>query len=83
MAMVMLGMLCIAGCGGPESEYESIRREFHTIIGNGKKPVPAMIDAEMKEFRAMSPEEQKKRIASAKEDLEVIKSVAEKKKKNN
>ena len=70
-ALVMFG---IAGCGGSsEKEYESVRREFWTVVAKGKEPGKAVVEADMKKFRAASAEEQKKLIESAKADLAELK----------
>ena len=76
MFFTVLVMFGIVGCGsGLEKEYEAIRREFWTVIAKGKDPGKAVVEADMKKFREASPEQQKKLIESAKEDLKVIKSV--------
>ena len=74
MAFAVLTMVGIVGCGGgPEKEYEAIRREFWTIIAKGEKPGKAL-EVDMQKFRAASPEAQKKLIESAKKDLDVLKA---------
>ena len=73
MSFVVLTMLGIVGCGGgPEKEYEAIRREFWTIITKGKKP-GKVLEVDMQKFRTASPEVQKKLIESAKKDLAAAK----------
>lgn len=73
MAFAVLAMVGIVGCGGgPEKEYEAIRREFWTLIAKGEKP-GKVLEVDMQKFRAASPEEQKKLIESAKKDLDAIK----------
>lgn len=76
MVFAVLAIFSFAGCGGgPEKEYESIRREFWTLIAKGKDPGKAVVEADMKKFRVATPDEQKKLIESAKKDLEVIKGM--------
>ena len=73
MAVAVLAMVGIVGCGGgPEKEYEAIRREFWSIIAKGDEP-GKVLEVDMQKFQAASPEEQKKLIESAKKDLEALK----------
>ena len=73
MVYTVLVIFGFAGCGGgPEKEYEAIRREFWTIIAKGEDP-GKVLEVDMQEFRAASPEKQKKLIESAKKDLGVLK----------
>ena len=73
MVFAVLAMVCTVGCGGgPEKEYEALRREFWTIIAKGEEP-GKVLEVDMQKFRAASPEEQKKLLESAKEDLDVMK----------
>lgn len=73
MGIAVLATICTVGCGGgPEKEYEAVRREFWTIIAKGEEPGKAL-EVDMQNFRAASPEEQKKLLKSAKEDLDVMK----------
>ncbi|MBQ8112668.1 MAG: hypothetical protein IJ146_05615 [Kiritimatiellae bacterium] len=73
MVFTVLVIFGFAGCGGgPEKEYEAIRREFWTIIAKGEDP-GKVLEVDMQEFRAASPEKQKKLIESAKKDLGVLK----------
>ncbi len=70
-ALVMFG---IAGCGGSsEKEYEAVRRELWTVVAKGKEPEKALVETDMKKFRAASAEEQKKLIESAKAELAKLK----------
>lgn len=72
-AAVAVGL--VAGCGNAESQYESVVREGNALISGGTASESDVAQA-MKEFRAMTPEQQKKELEKAKKELSEIKKMA-------
>ena len=68
-------MLGFVGCGNAESQYESILREGNAVINGGKANEQEISEA-MKEFRAMTPEQQKAELEKTKKEWAELKKLA-------
>ncbi len=77
-SMVMLGLgaalaFGLTGCGNsPEKEYENLIRT--TMKGAPAEMIDAQVKEALKDFKKMTPEEQKKELEKSKAFLEGMKS---------
>ena len=67
-------MLGFVGCGATESQYEIILREGNAAINGGKANEQEISEA-MKEFRAMTPEQQKAELEKTKKEWAELKKL--------